>query len=225
VEHAETLARVEAVIRRKESGWFPWLQPTMIASLETIAARAYSSLHTIKASYSAGRYVQTFSVPGVIVECGVGAGSNAAAMAIGTSKMVHLFDTFAGVPAAGPEDVEWLEANHPVGQSSHSRKQVVSHLTEWGFDLGQFVFHEGMFQDTVPAWAATNPKIALLRLDGDLYESTKVCLEHLIPLVVPGGIIVVDDFDLSGSRKATLDYMGNSFGPIQFIRQIKQEGR
>jgi O-methyltransferase len=197
----------------------------MIASLETIAARAYSTMHTIKASYSAGLHIQTFSVPGCIVECGVAAGANAAAMATVNAmsavtpwRPVHLFDTFAGIPQAGPEDVEFLKAGHPPGLAAHSRRQVEFHLVGWGFNPKQFVFHEGMFQDTVPEWAKTNPKIALLRLDGDLYESTKVCLEYLVPLVVPGGIIIIDDFDLSGCRKATLDYMGNRFGPIQFIK-------
>jgi hypothetical protein len=46
----------------------------------------------------------------------------------------------------------------------------------------------------------------LLRLDGDLYNSTLVCLENLYPRVVSGGAVVVDDFDLVGSRNAVLDY-------------------
>ena len=42
--------------------------------------------------------------------------------------------------------------------------------------------------------------IAFLRLDGDLYRSTKVCLDHLLPLVSPGGWVIGDDFGLTGAR-------------------------
>ncbi len=50
-------------------------------------------------------------------------------------------------------------------------------------------------------------KIAVLRLDGDLYDSTKVCLEQLEPLVSRGGWVIVDDFNLSGCRKAVLEHV------------------
>jgi O-methyltransferase len=67
------------------------------------------------------------------------------------------------------------------------------------------VYHEGLFEDTVPN--ADIKEIAFLRLDGDLYSSTKVCMEHLYPKLVRGGWFCVDDFNLSGCRKAVLDYV------------------
>ena len=63
------------------------------------------------------------------------------------------------------------------------------------------------FQNTVPIDAGKLGPIALLRLDGDWYDSTKICLEHLYPLLSPGGIIIMDDYwTWEGCRKATDEY-------------------
>jgi len=68
-------------------------------------------------------------------------------------------------------------------------------------------FHLGWFQNTVPTDAEKLGSIALLRLDGDWYDSTMICLEHLYPLLSPGGIIVIDDyFAWEGCKKATDEY-------------------
>jgi O-methyltransferase len=198
----------------------------MIATLEEIGRRAYSTAHTIRASYSIG--AESDQVKGDIVECGVAAGSNAAALFKGYAenafffdqeRKLHLFDSFTGIPLCGPEDVEFLAAKHPAGLTAHSQAEVARNMAEWGIPSDVLVYHPGMFETTVPAWAATKPKIAVLRLDGDLYESTKVCIEHLFPLVVPGGYIIVDDWDLSGARKAILETVGHGFGPIMFQKQ------
>ena len=57
-------------------------------------------------------------------------------------------------------------------------------------------FHivKGWFSDTVPAFATTQPQIAILRLDGDWYDSTMTALELLFPLVVDRGLVLVDDY-------------------------------
>jgi hypothetical protein len=57
-------------------------------------------------------------------------------------------------------------------------------------------------------------QIAVLRLDGDLYRSTKVCMDYLYPLVSQGGYVIVDDFDLSGCKKAILE--ATNPAPIYF---------
>ena len=51
--------------------------------------------------------------------------------------------------------------------------------------------------ETIPAYVEKSPEltIALLYLDFDLYEPTKVALEHLLPLVAKGGIVCLDEFN------------------------------
>lgn len=216
----------------------------MIASLETIAGRALSSLHTVRASYDIARMAIERGVPGDFVECGVFAGANAAAMAkaildqvelrcsrivratggiVSRRPRVHLFDSFEGIPQAGPHDTEFLEYGHKPGLSTCSLEAVKTHMQEWGIPEELLVYHPGWFADTTPersySWNRNGIEgIAVLRLDGDLYESTKVCLEHLLPLVSPGGWVIVDDFDLSGARKAVMEIAGGQMGPTYFQR-------
>ncbi len=69
-------------------------------------------------------------------------------------------------------------------------------------------FHKGWFQDTLPSDSETIDKIAILRLDGDWYESIKICLEYLYDKVVFGGIIVIDDYGYyEGCTKAVDEFM------------------
>ncbi len=209
--------------------------------LNQIAQRAYSTLPTIRASYNIACAAIRDGVPGDFVECGVGAGSNAAAMALAILKIlamhgadgiwrvaekaprVHLFDSFTGIPKCGEHDTEFIAANHPAGLTAHSEAEVQKNMREWGIPDKLLVWHPGMFDVTVRRSAmyreVVDHKIAVLRLDGDLYESTKVCIENLFPLVSKGGWVIVDDWDLSGARKAVMEYMVQSFGPISFQRQ------
>jgi len=74
-------------------------------------------------------------------------------------------------------------------------------------DADRVEFHVGWFQDTVPVAAENLGPIAVLRLDGDWYASTQVCLQHLYPLLSRGGILILDDYYYwEGCKKATDEY-------------------
>jgi len=173
---------------------------------------ALSSSATLEATYELARMTLERGVPGDFVECGVFAGVQCAAMAKSlmdygvTDRRVHMFDTFAGIPQAGPKDTEFLAAGHSAGLSACSMGQVQDYMHMWGIDPALLVFHGGLFQDTVPR--ADIDRIALLRLDGDLYESTKVCIEHFYPKLSPGGWCIADDFALAGCRAAIAETIG-----------------
>ncbi len=69
-------------------------------------------------------------------------------------------------------------------------------------------YHKGWFQDTIPADHQQIDKIAILRLDGDWYASIKVCLDYLYDKVVPGGLIVIDDYGhYEGCTKAVDEFL------------------
>ena len=70
---------------------------------------------------------------------------------------------------------------------------------------------KGKVEDTLKIKNNLPNKISLLRLDTDWYESTKIELEKLWPRVVPGGIMVLDDYhSWGGSRKAFHEAFGDS---------------
>jgi len=201
----------------------------MIDPVADLYWAALSTKHTVRASYAIACQALAQSVPGDLVECGVFAGANAAAMARGVLdirksypgfdtgiRKVHLFDNFKGVPASGPHDVNWP---HPEGISKCSKEELLGYMGEWKIPADLLQIHEGDFSRTVPAWAEAATqlgiRIAVLRLDADLYESTRICMENLFPLVSAGGWIIVDDFDLPGARKAVMEQV-TEFGPVYF---------
>ena len=135
----------------------------------------------------------------------------------GQERHLHLFDSFEGLPEPTEKDGEYA-ATYSGGRNEGKLATVnqcragldeVRHLILDTIKVRQDLahFHIGWFQNTVPVDAKNLGPIALLRLDGDWYDSTKVCLEHLYPLVSPGGIIVMDDyFAWEGCQKATDEY-------------------
>ena len=77
-----------------------------------------------------------------------------------------------------------------------------------GYNKENIIYHQGWFQDTLPSDAGMIDKIAILRLDGDWYESIKVCLEYLYDKVQKGGIIVIDDYGYyDGCTKAVDEFL------------------
>lgn len=187
-------------------------------------AVAFSTRKGLKHGYLCARMIAQSRIQGAIVECGVAQGAQVGMMArgfasMGESREFHLFDSFEGIPMAGPNDAEQPgigkprhDVNAPLrdrlvssGVSIGTVGEVMANLGRWMCN-GKFSAHKGWFQDTVPAKAASIGPIAILRLDGDLYESTEVCLRHLAPLVVPGGLIIIDDYALAGCAKAVHEY-------------------
>ncbi len=161
-------------------------------------------------------------VPGAFVECGVWRGGSAGIMGLaiqngGQNRTLHLFDSFEGLPEPGEQDGR--EAQEYSGGKASGRLNSIakceatlpvvrSHLFEkLGLAPANVSFHVGWFQDTLPKDAKDIGPIAVLRLDGDWYDSTRVCLEHLYPLLSPGGAVILDDYNFwEGCRKATDEY-------------------
>jgi hypothetical protein len=92
-----------------------------------------------------------------------------------------------------------------------------------GYPADQFVFVEGMVEETLPA---TRPEvISLLRLDTDLYRSTYLELVHLYPLISAGGLLLLDDYGgYQGVRVAVDQYFEETRQPI-FLSRISAGGR
>ena len=200
---------------------------TINEHLKRIGERAFSTFTTVQNTYLCACALLDDSVPGCFIECGIANGSQIGAMCCALyykheRRTLHLFDSFQGIPYAGPNDADQpgfghiiADQNKPLrerlvstGVSGNSVAGVKSHMDMWGFSSleGHMIYHEGWFQDTLPGQVPDEP-IALLRLDGDLYESTEVCLAHLADRVARGSIIIIDDYALPGCRKAVDEYL------------------
>jgi hypothetical protein len=161
------------------------------------------------------RAVISDGIPGDLMECGVWRGGaaifmRAALEAYGDSeRSVWMADSFQGVsrpdPAAFPEDVGldlWKYAHLAV-----PREQVEANFARYGLLDDRVRIIEGWFRDTLPT--APVESLAVLRLDGDMYESTFVALEALYDKVSPGGFVIVDDYHLEPCRLAVEDFRGD----------------
>jgi O-methyltransferase len=149
---------------------------------------------------------ERFVVDGAIVECGSLQGGISAAIAeVLPGHTAYLLDSFEGLPDSGSK--ESLKDQQLLAQC---RPKLIAD-EEIAYDTmrrqaNPFVVRRGWFKDTVPKLEAD--PIALLRLDGDLYESTMVCLTHLFPRVPVGGLIIIDDYgDWDGCTRAVHDYL------------------
>lgn len=200
----------------------------MLPELKVYADLAYSNVNTIQNTYDLTSRVITDGIGGDLVECGVAAGSQIGVMGhvckkLHSDKMIYAYDSYQGIPLAGKNDTDQpgvgpVDPNRVIpdnprdllvtsGITAHSLGEVRNNINRWGLNYGQYTFVEGWFQDTVPFNQIE--KIALLRLDGDLYESTKVCLDYLHHKVQKGGFVIVDDYALAGARKAVHEYLDN----------------
>jgi len=151
---------------------------------------------------------------GDIVECGTWRGGMSAAMAWALpGRHSVLFDSFQGLPDPkpidGPTAVHWSTEVRAYDNARAEESWAVEAMKRVG--QGDHEIIKGWFEHTVPIWAKQQRPIALLRLDGDWYDSTMVCLEQLLPLVITGGIVIIDDYQYwDGCSRALHDYLSRT---------------
>lgn len=171
------------------------------------------------------RLASQVDVMGDFVECGIAMGSGIAIMKLARpNRTVWGYDSFQGIHLAGPNDDQQPgigAITHDVngellvssGVTVHTREQVDTILYEHlKFKEDDFILVEGWVQETLPK--IKPKKIALLRLDMDLYDPTFCALTHLWKRLTKGGILLVDDGNLSGVVKACGDFFkGIGYSP------------
>ena len=123
------------------------------------------------------------------------------------NRFVWVADSFEGLPLPNPEKypADAGDRLHEFSELAVPLDQVQSNFAKYGLLDDQVRFLKGWFRDTLPN--APIERLAIMRLDGDMYESTMEALTHLYPKVSLGGYVIVDDYGaLAGCRKAVDDY-------------------
>jgi len=152
-------------------------------------------------------------VPGDLIETGVWRGGASIFMrgvlkAHGdTTRVVWVADSFQGLPQ--PRRGVWRDDERgglwKFGTLAVSLEQVRANFERYGLLDEQVRFLKGWFHDTLPT--ASMEQLAVLRLDGDMYESTTDALNALYPKLSTGGYCIVDDYySHSGAREAVTEY-------------------
>lgn len=103
-----------------------------------------------------------------------------------------------------------------------------ANLRRTAYDPARLHYVKGKVEDTIPSspdGVQAPERIALLRLDTDWYESTRHEMVHLYPRLVPGGVLIIDDYGhWQGSRKAVDEYFAEN-GPPLLLNRIDDPGR
>jgi hypothetical protein len=211
-----------------------WLHAPRSVAVARVLPETMLSPRRLFNAWDLVRAVERDGVPGAIVECGVWSGGSVGLMALASARYgdgtrpVHLFDSFEGLPQPSRHDEEVLEdfrrdhgamaldegsdgsGLHAIGACRGAGAAEVRRFLErrLGIPAARLHVWEGWFQDTVPGAAAAIGPIAVLRLDGDWYESTRTCLEGLWDAVVPGGYVIIDDYGtFTGCRRAVDEFL------------------
>ncbi|MEI9927685.1 MAG: TylF/MycF/NovP-related O-methyltransferase [Sphingomonas sp.] len=203
--------------RRKEN--FPDIRDPMFWEFYAIGKR-YSMLHVTGFFniWSSVSYVCGRGIAGGFVECGVwlGGASLFAALAFdhfGQQRELLLYDTFAGFPKDSFDVKDGQKVRGPSYPSF--RAAVEANLREHGVERFRIV--EGAVEATLAEFRPA--AISILRLDTDHYTSTKAEMDHLFPILSPGGVLIVDDYGLyEGSRRAVDEHLAAHGAPMMLAR-------
>lgn len=169
-------------------------------------------------------------VPGDLIECGAWRGGSCIFMravlaAYGvTDRIVWVSDSFEGLPKPDMS-LYPAEAGHfwAGGEMAVSVDEVRRNFLRYGLLDEQVKFLKGYFKDTLPK--APIERLAVLRVDGDLYQSVTETLQFMYPKVSVGGYVILDDYGdhLPPAKQAVDDYR-KAHGITEPIQRIDYSG-
>ncbi|HEY2686511.1 MAG TPA: TylF/MycF/NovP-related O-methyltransferase [Steroidobacteraceae bacterium] len=226
VRRASKAALQDVLFRRPRGDSFDVMDIAFF-NAATDSARFYEDHMLTAAAYETDLMLLAHALelsanPGLILEFGVASGRTIRSLAEKTTRPVHGFDSFEGLPE------DW-RTGFAQGAFKQTMPAVPQHVQ----------LHKGWFSDTLPAFLSTNREpVALLHVDCDLYSSTKFILEALDPQIVAGTVIVFDEyFNYPGwrhhehkafhefSAKTGIEYRFDSFVPAHQQVCVVIEGR
>jgi len=205
---------------------------------ESVRLLTLTGPERIKVLADAVRYLVAASVPGAMVECGVWKGGSMMAVAYtlqdleAADRDLYLFDIFEdAMPRATEVDVtrdgtrlkDEADAQAAPYWNFATEAEVKSNMTSTGYPDSLVNFVRGPVEQTLSERAPE--QCALIRLDTDLYESTKHELESLYPRLAHGGVIIVDDYGSHQGVKKAVDEFNTSLPKPLFFVRVDEAGR
>jgi hypothetical protein len=170
-------------------------------------------------------------VPGDLMETGVWRGGACIFMRAilraycDGDRAVWVADSFEGMPSPDserfPADTDCF-LNQCNDVLSVSLEQVKANFERYGLLDDQVRFLKGWFRDTLPN--APVERLAILRLDADLYESTIDALDALYPKVSPGGYVIIDDYGVLESCRSAVDHYRRKHNVDEKIQWVDGSG-
>ena len=181
--------------------------------------------------------IENARIDGVIIEAGCALGGSAIVMAMAKShpRPFYIYDVFGMIPP--PSDKDGKDIHQRYEEIKKGKSGGIGGRTYYGYEINLFDkvvnnFHshgvsveennvrlvKGLYQDTL----YPDAKVALAHIDCDWYESVKLCLERIEPLLSPGGVLVIDDYYLwSGCKRAVNEYFDDKRDNYHFVRKSR----
>jgi O-methyltransferase len=124
----------------------------------------------------------------------------------GSDKVLHAYDSFAGLPPKTSEDASPVGEQFKAGELRAQKSEFIRHFKQAGLPLP--VMHKAWFSDLTPD--DLPERIAFAFLDGDFYDSIHDSLKLVWPKLSPGAIVIVDDYQseaLPGAKRAVDEWL------------------
>jgi phage host-nuclease inhibitor protein Gam len=200
------------------------MEPDFLDLYNRCKAFTMTSMERLYGLYKSVEYLSASGIHGDLAECGVWRGGSCMLMALvllrlsDTGRRIIMFDTFEGHPRPDAEKDVDLWGNKAIDEWEHreakgstrewgfaSQAETRANMISTGYPEERLVLVKGMVESRVPE--NTTERLALLRLDTDWYHSARVALRHLYPKLMPGGVLIIDDYGhYKGQREAVDEY-------------------
>lgn len=205
-----------------------------VAIIRAVRPFTMTSPDKLHALISATRYVSRYGIEGDVVECGVWRGGSLHAVARTLDSLddhdrdLYLYDTFDGMTEPTDKDVRFdgqsaagelaaQDKAHSAVWAYASLEDVQAGFADVPYPLDRVHFVKGPVEETVPG--VLPERVSILRLDTDWYESTAHELKHMYDRLVPGGVLLLDDYGWwQGSRVAVDEFLDRTGERLLLIR-------
>jgi len=227
---------MKKILQRLRSLWFAFTAPRIIRSVLTDSL-TFLDRAALRDIYQYVQSCERRKLDGILIEAGCAAGGSAIVItaAKGLSRQLLVYDVFGMIPAPSNKDGEDVLQRYNVIKQGNAKgigsrgyygyepdllEQVEQNFSKHGFSTAKnnVMLVKGLFSDTI---IGTEP-VALAHLDGDWYDSVLVCLQRIVPRLVVGGILVIDDYDAwSRCRKAVDEYFADKIQDFKFVKKCR----
>lgn len=165
----------------------------------------------------------TSHLEGAVCEFGVAQGETSALIAneiIGGGRHLHLFDSFAGLPAPSDKDILIDDIFGLGSMDAYTatmavpRDLVLARLRAVGFPTDRCAIHAGFFADVLRSARDLPGSVSFAYVDFDLYDPIRLALEFLDSVLQPDGIVIIDDYGFftTGAKHAVDEFLASPQG-------------
>lgn len=187
--------------------------------------------------YDAARVLERRQVAGIFIEAGCALGGSALVIAFAkrSSRPLFVYDVFETIPPPSPRDgkdahmryhdisngqARGLAGKTYYGYQGSLLQTVQETFRAYGLETKKHNVHlvKGRYEDTLDV----SERVAFAHIDCDWYDSVMTCLKQIVPMLVVGGVLVIDDYDAwSGCKRAVDDYFRDRRDQFEFRRRSR----